>query len=83
MAPRINKWLDLLDRVGWTALEAASGAAITVLTGATLGWRAALTFVGTTTLVAVGKVVLAQRTGTNDLGALVPGEVITPPPVSK
>lgn len=82
MNPRINKWLDLLDRVGWTAVEAGSGATLTVLTGATLGWRAGLTMIGATTLTAVVKVVLAQRTGSNALGSLVPGEVIEPKPTS-
>lgn len=82
MRPRVNKWLDLLDRAGWTALQAAAGAGITVLSGATLGWRAALTFVASSTAVAVLKVVVGQNTGTDDTGALIGTPVVEPPPVS-
>lgn len=76
MNVRVNKWLDLLDRAGWTAVETAAGSVLTILTGATLGWRAALTVVGTSTLIAVCKVVVAQRAGRNELGAAVPGQVL-------
>lgn len=75
---RINKWLDLIDRAGWTAIEASAGAVITAVTVQHLGWKAALSFVGSTTLVAVCKVVIAQRSGSDDLGAAVPGQVIEP-----
>lgn len=80
MQPKVNRWLDLLDRVGWTALQTAAGAGITVLSGATLGWRAALTFVASATAVAVLKVVVGQRTGTDDTGSLIGTPVIEPPP---
>lgn len=74
----VNKWLDLLDRVGWTAIQAAAGAAIAALATTGMSWNAALVSVGVATLVAVCKVVLAQRSGTDDLGAAVPGHVLIP-----
>lgn len=73
---RVNKWLDLLDRAGWTAIQAAGAAIITALATDGIGWEEALTFVGTATLLAVCKVVVAQRTGVDDLGAAVPGHVL-------
>ena len=79
MNPRINKWLDLLDRAGWTAIQAASGALVVALTDGDLSWNGALKAVGTATAIAVVKVVIAQRTGSNDLGAAVPGQVIETP----
>ena len=80
MNPRVNKWLDLLDRVGWTAVQAAAATGITVLSGATLGWRAALTTVAVATAIAVLKVVVGQNTGTDDTGSLIGQPVIQPPP---
>ena len=70
MNPRVNKWLDLLDRVGWTAIQAAAAAAVTYLTtDQDLGWSEALTFVGVATLVAALKVVIGQNTGADDTGS--------------
>jgi len=80
MQPKINKWLDLLDRVGWTAVQAAAATGITVLSGATLGWRAALTTVAVATAIAVLKVVVGQNTGTDNSGSLIGTPVIEPPP---
>ncbi len=77
---KVNKWLDLLDRVGWTALQAAAATGITVLSGATLGWRAALTTIGVATAIAVLKVVVGQNTGTDNTGSLIGQPVIEPPP---
>jgi hypothetical protein len=78
--PKVNKWLDLLDRAGWTAVQAAAATGITVLSGATLGWRAALTTIGVATAIAVLKVVVGQNTGTDNTGSLVGKPVIEPPP---
>lgn len=83
MHPRVDKWLDLLDRVGWTAIQAAAATGITVLSGATLGWRAALTTIAVATAIAVLKVVVGQNTGTDDTGSLIGKPVIEPPPEAK
>jgi hypothetical protein len=73
---RVNRWLDLLDRAGWTAIQAAAGAGLAAILTDGMTWEAALVAVGTATLVAICKVVLAQRAGTDDLGAAVPGKVL-------
>jgi hypothetical protein len=81
MNPRVNKWLDLLDRVGWTALQAAAAAGILVLTGeGVIQWKGALIFIGSAAAVAVLKVVVGQNTGGDDTGALIGTPVIEPPP---
>lgn len=81
--PRVDKWLDLADRVGWTAIAAAAGAVVTVLATDGIGWEEGLTFVGVTTLGTVVKVIIGQRTGVDDSGALIGRPVITPPPVDR
>lgn len=75
MSPRVNKWKDFLDRVGWTALQAAAGAAITALTGANFDWATAGKFVGITTAIAVLKVITAQNAGGNGSGDAIPGGI--------
>lgn len=77
---KVNKWLDLLDRAGWTAVQAAAGAIITYLALDSIGWEEGLVFVGVATLVAVCKVVVGQNTGTDDTGALIGKSPIAPPP---
>lgn len=78
--PRVNKWLDLLDRVGWTAIQAASGALLAYLVTDDFTWNQALAVVGTATIIAVLKVVVGQNTGTDNTGSLVGTPVIEPPP---
>jgi hypothetical protein len=75
---RVNRWLDLLDRAGWTAIQAATGATIAALATESISWKAAGISVGVATLTAVCKVVVAQQSGTDDLGAAVPGHVLEP-----
>ena len=82
MNPRVNKWLDLLDRVGWTAIQASAAALVVYLTSDNdMGWSEAFTFVGIAALVAIAKVVVGQNTGTDDTGALIGQPVIEPSPV--
>ena len=73
MNVRVNKWLDLLDRAGWTFLQAAAG---TLLVLGFNDWKAALAASAAAGGVAVVKVVVSQRSGQNELGAAVPGQVI-------
>lgn len=75
--PRVNKWLDLLDRAGWTAVQSAAGAALAALT-LNLGWEEFLTVVAGATLVAVCKVVVGQNTGDDNTGSLIGTSVIEP-----
>jgi hypothetical protein len=83
MNPRVNKWVDFLERVIWTALQAAAGATIVVL-GTDVTWQDGLKFVGITTLAAVVKVIVGQRFGSDETGAVLPpGQAaIQPPPQS-
>lgn len=84
MNPRVNKWLDLLDRAGWTALQAGGAAAITFLSnGADFSWQALGTFVLSATAIAVLKVVIGQNTGDDNTGALIGTPVIEPAPLDK
>lgn len=80
MQPKVNKWLDLLDRAGWTALQAAAGALIAYLALDDIGWEEGLTFVAVTTAVAVCKVVIGQNTGQDNTGSLIGKPIIEPPP---
>jgi hypothetical protein len=72
----VHKWLDLLDRAGWTAIQAAAGALVAYLATDNLGWEEGLIVVGTATLVAVAKVVIGQRTPGDDSGSLIGRPVI-------
>lgn len=76
----VNKWLDLADRVGWTAIQAAAGALIAYLATDDFGWTQSLAVVGTAVVVAVCKVIVGQNTGTDDTGALIGTSPIEPPP---
>ncbi len=80
MQPVVNRWLDLLDRAGWTAVQAAAGAFIAWLATDQVGWETAVVFVASATAVAVCKVVVGQNTGNDDTGALIGTNVIEPPP---
>lgn len=73
---RINRWLDFLDRVGWTAVQATGGAVLVALTESGVTWMSGLKMVGIAVGIAVAKVLIAQHRGSNDLGAAVPGDVI-------
>jgi len=83
MQPRVNKWLDLLDRAGWTGVQAAIAALALYLSGEdVITWKGALIFVGVAVLTSVGKVVAGQNTGSDDTGSLIGTPVIEPPPKS-
>lgn len=81
MRPRVDKWLDLLDRVGWTGLQATAAALITYLTdNDALSWETGIKFVVIAAVVAAAKVIIGQNTGTDDTGSLIGKPVIQPPP---
>lgn len=82
MNPKVNRWLDLLDRVGWTAVQSAAGALIAWQATGEVGWSAAAWFVGGAVVVAVAKVVTGQRTGSDDTGSLIGAPVIEPAPTA-
>jgi hypothetical protein len=83
MRPRVNKWLDLLDRAGWTGVQAAAGALALYLSGVgVLTWKGAGIVVGVALLGAIAKVQVGQNTGSDDTGSLIGTPVIEPPPES-
>ncbi|HVL53949.1 MAG TPA: hypothetical protein VM344_06775 [Vitreimonas sp.] len=69
---RVNRMLDFVERVGWTAIQAAAGALLDVLTTGELTWRA----VGYAVAIAALKVIVAQRFGDTPTGDAIPGRVI-------
>jgi hypothetical protein len=83
MAPRVDKWLDLIDRVGWTGVQAAVGALAAYLVTDDIGWEEGLIFVGTAVVVSIAKVLIGQNTGTDDTGSLIGQSVIEPAPKEK
>lgn len=68
-------WRDFAERVGWSAIYALASAGFVVLTSDNIIWGDALKFVGVTVLLAVFKVVLAQRAGDTTTGEAWPGGV--------
>ncbi len=78
MNPRVNKWLDLLDRAGWTAIQAAAGATIGAL-ALNLSWKEFGVVVLGATATAVLKVIIGQNTGSGGDGSLIGTPVIEPP----
>jgi hypothetical protein len=82
--PVVNKWLDLVDRVGWTGIQTAAAALVLYLTGeGVLTWAGAGIIVGVSMLTAVAKVMAGQRTGPDDMGSLIGTPVIEPIEVPK
>ena len=80
MNPRVNKWFDLLDRAGWTAVQATAAAVLVFATSdSVFSWQALATFVGGAVAVAVVKVIVGQNTGSDDTGALIGTPVVEPP----
>lgn len=67
---RVNKYLDFLERVGWTAIQAA---AATALVTGFADWAMTLKITGTAALVAALKVVVAQNVGDSGGGDALPG----------
>lgn len=80
-SPRVNKWLDLLDRAGWTGITSAAGALALYLSGeGVLTWKGAGIVVAIAVLGTIAKVQVGQNTGTDDTGSLIGTPVIEPPP---
>lgn len=69
---RVNKWLDFLDRVGWTAVQTGAAATFVVLTSDGMTWEAGLKSVGIAVGIAVVKVITGQHVGGDETGAVLP-----------
>jgi len=71
---RVNKLADFLERTIWTGIQAASGVALAYLTsGDPISWSFLGKSAGIAALIAVFKVIIGQRTGNDDTGAIAPG----------
>lgn len=78
---RINKYLDLLDRVGWTAIQAFVGYLLAnVALGDSIGWKKVLIAAAIAAGIAAGKVVVAQNTGNSGMGDAIPGASVIEKP---
>lgn len=73
----VSKLKDLVERAGWTAIQAAAAAAITALSSSDLTWVTGLKFVGTAAALAVLKVIVAQNVS-GGAGDAIPGGVTKP-----
>lgn len=82
--PVVNRWLDLADRVGWTAVQAFFGFLVAnVAIDGVVDWGQVLLGAGIAALIGVAKVIIGQNTGTDDTGSLIGQSVIQPPPVAE
>lgn len=69
---QIDKARDFIERVVWTAIQAAAAAAIA--TGFD-DWNLTAKVVGIAALVSALKVIAAQNVGTRNDGAAIPGGI--------
>ncbi len=77
---KVNKTRDFIERVSWTAAQAAAGALLDYLASGSVTWRGALYAAG----FAAIKVLAAQQVGSRGSGDAIPGgveatPVVTPP----
>lgn len=68
----VNRFKDFIERVGWTAFQAACGAVVDLITSGEITWRSALYAAGFAAL----KVIVAQQFGTRGSGDAIPGGVL-------
>jgi hypothetical protein len=71
----VNRIKDFIERVAWTALQAAAAAALA--TGFD-NWTLTGKVAGLAALAAALKVVIAQNVGARNDGAAIPGGVVEP-----
>ena len=72
---KVNKVKDFIERVGWTAFQAAAGSVIVVLTAPNMTVENGAKVVGIAAVVAACKVIVAQRFGNRGSGDAIPGGV--------
>lgn len=68
--PRINKWVDFVDRVAWTFIMSFAG---TIVVLGLDDWMQALSVAVVAALGAAVKTGAAQRIGNSGIGDAVPG----------
>lgn len=77
---RVNQLLDFVERVGWTAIQAAAGSTIVVLTTPDMTWENGAKVVGIAAAIAGLKVIAAQRVGDSGMGDAIPGGQVVEQP---
>ena len=74
---RFNRWVDLVDRTGWTAIQAFLA---TLLVLGLDDWRASLAAAGVAAGIAAAKTAVAQQVGDSPLEDAVPGASVVERP---
>jgi hypothetical protein len=72
----VNRIKDFIDRVGWTAIQAALGVLLDQMTTGEISWRA----IAWAAAFAAVKVAAAQNFGRHPDGAAIPGGVLEAKP---
>jgi hypothetical protein len=67
-----NKYLDLLERTAWTAVQAFLGVMIALDITGTIVWKDVLYSAGIAALIAAAKCILAFQVGDPNSAALLP-----------
>lgn len=71
---RINKWIDLVDRAAWTAIQSSAAVVgATVIKDGRVDWNLVWLTCVFATAGAIAKVMAAQNLGDSGLGDAVPG----------
>ncbi len=72
----VNRFRDLVERVGWTAIQAFAATAIIHLANENVEWGHAFGASGIAALIAALKVLVAQNVGGSGNGDAISGGVI-------
>lgn len=83
MKNRINKWVDLVDRAAWTAIQTSLGVVGATAIDGHVDWKVVGIACGIATAGAVTKVMAAQQWGDSGLGDAVPGATVIEPAKKK
>lgn len=74
----VNKTRDLIERVGWTFIQAFVGTLIALNLTGDVAWSEVLYSAAVAGGISAGKVIIAQQfVGTNGAGDLLPGAPTT------
>lgn len=75
---KVNRWVDLLDRTGWTFIQAFLG--FWIVTNFSMDWDLLKGALIAAAIAAV-KATIGQHTGDSPIGDVVPGASVVEPPV--
>ncbi len=72
---KVDKLKDFIERVAWTAIQAAAATVLVALTSPDMTWENGVKLVGIAAALAACKVIAAQQVGENGSGDAIPGGV--------